>query len=571
MWHLCSDRGEAWPECTRGRGSTHEDAKHFGGICKGLTRAELAHLLLSEGGRFSRWLEATLFEGRMKRTPGRQPLEFMDLVDLEEPPSSSAPPGSLSGDEPTLVSEKPATVRGEWKVGRGSIPTDRGQAPWDGDGVPIGSVIDGKYRVVGELGRGGMGIVVHAHDEHLDRQVAVKLIQTDRATPAFRTRFLEEARAMARVNHRNVVQIYASGEYGEVPYFVMELVAGQTMAEWLESRKGTVDLGTAVRMLTAVCEGVSAIHAVDTLHRDIKPSNILLDANLRPRIADLGVSTFCRSGHPSRAEVVGTPAYMAPEIAFPMPQARATPRADVYSLGCVAYELLTGEPPFSAENDGERLVKHATSEVRPPSTLRLDLPPEFDRVLLRALAKDPNERTPTVEAFRRELLMASEEGREPIRILIVEDDEEFRQVLAFSLETAFPDAEFVSVSNGRAAIEALREHPASVAVLDLNLPDIDAREVTRRVRAMESARHMPIIILTGWGGPAEWKQLLLLGADRFLTKPVSLVDLVTSVRHSLRERLHMPEPASARPPFAAPSLCIPPTLPARTRPGTNPG
>jgi len=127
----------------------------------------------------------------------------------------------------------------------------------------------------------------------------------------------------------------------------------------------------------------------------------------------------------------------------------------------------------------------------------------------------------------------------------------------------------VAVSNGRAAIEALREHPASVVILDFNLPDIDAREVTRSLRAMESARHTPIVILTGWGGPAEWKQLLLLGADRFLTKPVSLDDLVTSVRHSLRDRLHARERLAANPPSTLPPIS-PLTLSVKTPARTNP-
>src|SRR5262249_48681056 len=144
------------------------------------------------------------------------------------------------------------------------------------DGIPVGSLIDGKYRVLGELGRGAMGVVVMAHDEALARRVAVKLVQSHLASPGFHQRFLEAGRALARVNHRNVVQVYACGEHGAVPYIVMELVTGSTLERWLAHQVGYVDIRTAVGILAAVCEGVSAIHAADTLHRDIKPSNILL-------------------------------------------------------------------------------------------------------------------------------------------------------------------------------------------------------------------------------------------------------------------------------------------------------
>src|SRR5260221_5049778 len=180
--------------------------------------------------------------------------------------------------------------------------------------------------------------------------------------------------------------------------------------------------------------------------------------------------------------------------------------------------------------------------ARPPSLSRFDLPAAFDRVLLTALAKDPRERTPTVEAFRRDLLIASEASPEPARILVAEDDEDFRDVLGVGLQTEFPDAEVVCVSSGRAALEALGMRLASVAILDLNMPDLGGLELTQLLRASEAARIMPIIVLTGSGGPAEWRKLLSFGADRFLVKPVSLDDLVTAVRHSLRDRSRTLDP-----------------------------
>jgi serine/threonine-protein kinase len=430
------------------------------------------------------------------------------------------------------------------------------------EAIPPGTLIDGKYRVQRELGRGAMGVVVLAHDETLDRDVAVKLVQSGLASPGFHLRFLEEAKAMARVNHQNVVQVYACGQHGTVPYIVMELVTGSTLEKWLARHEGRVDVATAVRILAAACEGVTAIHGADTLHRDIKPSNILLDEDMRPRIADLGVSTVFQSGRASRSEIVGTPAYMAPEVACPVSDEPPTERADLYSLGCVAYELLTGEPPFVAEDDQQYMMRHATVAPPLPSELRPDLPEAFDRVLLAALAKDPRERTASVEAFRRDLLIASGEGDEPVRILVAEDDDDFREVLRLGLRSEFPDAEVICVSNGRAALEALDGSSASVAILDLNMPDLGGFEVTQHLRASEASFSMPIIVLTGSGGPAEWRRLLSLGADHFLVKPVSLDDLVASVRHSVRTRHAKPEP----PPSASPAAPVPVTV---ARPGCS--
>ncbi|HEX3598041.1 MAG TPA: serine/threonine-protein kinase [Polyangiaceae bacterium] len=471
-------------------------------------------------------------------------LEPIELVDWDESPAGPNTASPASGDATTLCSESGVGIRDHDVAPLSEEPI------WDG--IPAGSLIDGKYRVLGELGRGAMGVVVLAHDETLARRVAVKLVQSHLASPGFHRRFLEEGRAMARLNHQNVVQVYACGEHGSVPYIVMELVTGSTLEKWMSHQIGYVDIAKAVSILTSVCEGLSAIHATDTLHRDIKPSNILLDEDLRPRIADLGVATVFRSRRASRPEIVGTPAYMAPEIAFPLNDEPPTHLADVYSLACVAYELLTGQLLFQGADDRESLLKHATEPVRPPSELRPGLPPAFDRVLLRALSKDPHERTPSVDEFKRDLLIASGSYDEPVRIVVAEDDDAFREVLGHGLRAEFPDAEIVCVGTGRDALEVLRERAASVAILDLNMPDLGGFEVTQTLRDNEVLQAMPIIVLTGSGGPAEWRRLLSLGADKFLVKPVSLDDLVAAVRSSVKARHSISETPSTRTPAKPP-------------------
>jgi serine/threonine-protein kinase len=381
-----------------------------------------------------------------------------------------------------------------------------------------------------------MGVVVMAHDERLDRDVAIKVIRADAGDSNFSTLFQLEARAMARVNHRNVVPIYASGEYEGVPYFVMELVRGRTLEEFLEQADRKVPIETATQILMQVCEGVAAIHAANTFHRDIKPSNILVGTDLRAAVTDFGVAMIADGQKSRRTEMAGTPTYMAPEVAFPVPDQVPTAAMDVYSLACVAYELFTGHPPFVADTQNQVMLKHATVAPTPPTEHRPDLPAAFDRVILDALAKDPAGRTQSIEAFKKALESATKTASDPLRILIAEDDADFRGVLEVAMSEEFEGAEIESVENGLLALSALGARPASVTILDLNMPGLDGIEVTKRIRALDESRGMPIIVLTGSGGPAEWRQLSSMGADRFLVKPVSLNDLVSAVRHSLVER-----------------------------------
>jgi len=408
------------------------------------------------------------------------------------------------------------------------LAQDAGPAP--------GTVIGKVYRVLGPLGAGAMGVIVLAHDESLDRRVAIKFIRPAVLDGKLREQFTAEARAMARVSHPNVLQIHAFGEHGDAPYFVMEFVEGQTVAQWLAKAGSPPELDAALAILDGTCQGVAAIHAADTIHHDIKPSNILLDARLCPRVADLGVAAICRGNQRSRPEVVGTPHYMAPEVVFQRElDATLRARADVYSLGCVAYELLTGRPPFDATR-GRIFLQHATTPAPPPSSRRPGLPAALDDVILRALVKDPVARTPTAQAFRRELHAARYGDGEPVRILVAEDHDDFREALDVVLAMEFPHAELESYADGQSALEAFERQRPSVAILDLRMPGLDGMQLTSLFRARDPDAKIPIIILTASGGPAEWRRLSEMGATRFLVKPVVLDDVVSLVRRSLHER-----------------------------------
>jgi serine/threonine protein kinase len=379
-----------------------------------------------------------------------------------------------------------------------------------------------------------MGVVFCALDRALERKVAIKLIRVSSRPEDFKKRFLLEARAMALISHPNVIAIYAFGEHEANPFIVMELVNGETLERWLEGQGPKPDLDAVLRILNQICLGVTAIHVAGRVHRDLKPSNVLLDQQLRARVSDFGLAVRSLDGALAR-EVVGTPGYIAPEILFGK-SAGATAQSDLYSLACIAYELLTGSPPFSADESVVLGVLHATAAVPKPSSLRPDLPKALDDVLLSALAKDPGQRTTSVELFRRALIEARNDSLEPTRILVAENDVDFLEILELVLRGEFPGADIECVADGRSAIEAFDRQPASVVVLDLQMPHFDGIAVTAMLRARASANMVPIIVVTASGGPKEWRILTELGADRFLVKPVNLDDLVSTIRRAARER-----------------------------------
>jgi len=409
----------------------------------------------------------------------------------------------------------------------------------------IGDVVGG-YRILGELGRGSMGVVLEAFDLQLHRKVAIKFVNSSTFDESARQHFVREARAMALVNHPNVLAIHSFGQHGSVPYFVMELVEGQTVEGWLERSDGHAVLDESLAILNDVCQGVSAIHAAGTVHCDLKPSNVLLDHELRVRVADLGLATPYVEGDVTKV-IAGTPEYMAPELAFESGKP-ASKSSDIYALGCMAYEMLTGALPFDGRSALAIMVQHATEQPVLPSRRHPGLPVAFDDVLLKALQKRPEDRYASADQFRRALKEARAESVEPVRILVAEDDPDFRDLLALKLSMEFPDADIVCVDNGADLVAAFDQKIASVVMIDLQMPKLDGVAVTATLRARPEAQNVPIIVMTASGGPQEWKLLSSLGADRFLVKPVNLDDVVGTLRNAVRERASTPPaaPTAAR-------------------------
>jgi len=252
-----------------------------------------------------------------------------------------------------------------------------------------------RYRLEDSLGRGGMGEVWRGTDELLGQPVAIKLLHPFLTGEAAADRFRMEAKAESLVHDPHVIEVHDFGADEHGLFLVMELVDGNSVADELAAH-GAMDPDRAADIVAQAAAGLAAAHEQGVIHRDIKPGNLLLTTDGTVKIADFGIARLACD--PAAAltvtgEIVGTSHYLAPERALGRP---AGPPADVYSLGCVGYQLVTGEPPFRADAPAAVAYQHVDTEPVPPGELRPDLSTAFEEFLLRMLAKDPADR-PTAQ------------------------------------------------------------------------------------------------------------------------------------------------------------------------------
>ncbi len=270
----------------------------------------------------------------------------------------------------------------------------------------LADVLAGSYELEGEIGRGGMGIVFSARDVKLRRRVAIKVLPPELAfREEIRKRFTREAQTAARLSHPHIVPIHAVGEEAGLVYFVMGFVDGESLAARLRRRE-RLPVEETRRIMKETADALGLAHAMSVIHRDIKPDNILLEGTRRrvmvtdfgiaKALSDIGSGTLTGTG-----VAIGTPAYMSPEQASGEREIDA--RSDIYSLGVVAYEMLTGEVPFKAPTVAGILLKQVTQPVPNVRDTRPDCPEDLVATVMRCLDKEPENRWPTADALRRAL------------------------------------------------------------------------------------------------------------------------------------------------------------------------
>ncbi|MFO0821548.1 MAG: protein kinase [Gemmataceae bacterium] len=258
------------------------------------------------------------------------------------------------------------------------------------------------YRIEGELGRGGMGVVYKAQHLALKRMVALKMIRGSGAGASELARFRTEAEALARLQHPHIVQIHEVGEFGGDPYFSLEFVPGGTLLGKLAREPQPP--ANAARLVETLARAIGAAHAAGIIHRDLKPANVLLTAAGEPKVTDFGLAKRLGedSGQTRTGQVMGTPSYMAPEQAAGRADA-AGPAADIYALGAILYECLTGRPPFQGASVSETLEQVRTQEPVPPRRLVGQIPRDLETVCLKCLEKETTRRYMTCEDLADDL------------------------------------------------------------------------------------------------------------------------------------------------------------------------
>jgi eukaryotic-like serine/threonine-protein kinase len=284
------------------------------------------------------------------------------------------------------------------------------------------------YEVLGELGRGGMGVVYKARQTQLKRIVALKMILTGiHRDQEMVNRFNTEAQAVARFHHPNIVQIFEIGTLEGIPFFSLEYIEGGSLAEYLKGRSPSAREGAA--LIEQLARAVDDAHRKGIIHRDLKPANVLLSpkkkspeedlkglkrplAEYIPKITDFGLAkNLAAQSNTARGKLMGTPSYMAPEQAGGLAAGQVGAAADVYALGAILYELMTGRPPFLAGTPIDTVLLLTTTAPEPPRSLRPDLSRDLEAICLKCLAKTPRERYPSALALADDLQRYLEGGK----------------------------------------------------------------------------------------------------------------------------------------------------------------
>jgi len=423
----------------------------------------------------------------------------------------------------------------------------------------------GSYRVLDRLGVGGMGVVFRAEHVRMRRHVAVKVLPLgpDQDQRILR-RFLTEIRAIAQLQHPNIVAAFDAGEIGSpdantpvLHFFVMEYVPGQDLEEYIQDN-GPQSPAKACDLMHQVASALAEAHNHNLVHRDIKPSNIRVTPEGQAKLLDFGLARHFHTGVTEPGVLLGTVDYMAPEQ---VQDAHGVDiRADLYALGGTLYWCLTGQPPFPSSGN---IVRELTARVNqePPSVRakRPDVPEELDAVIRRLMALSPEDRYATPQAvmgallpflrpdLRDHLLLplggpgtdrhltelegtaASTNAR---RILVVDDQREIRAFCRCVLQAEgflCDEAE-----GGLAALEAANANAYDLIVLDIDMPDMQGTEVCRRLRENPPSPHLKVLMVSGSNNVDTMAKMLLAGADDFVTKPFSVVQLQGRIKASLR-------------------------------------
>ena len=393
-----------------------------------------------------------------------------------------------------------------------------------------GELLDGVYEIMQLLGRGGMGQVFEAHDHLLNRRVAIKAAWPNPLSPPLRN----EARALAAFQHPSLVGVHTLGEHRGIDYLVMERIYGVSLTQHAATRwEGAQQFSPAevVQIVLPAAEGLSVVHRAGLVHRDIKPDNIMLTPAQRVVLMDFGLvlPQFDVNG---QQRVAGSPPYMAPEALLNTSEPGNGHLVDIFGLGVVAYELLTGFRPYAGMTIREVIESHEKGGLRPLGELRPDCPSTLTQAVHEMLNPDPRLRVQSAEAAAWQLRVtqerrpASEPSAQPhddsLSVLIVDDDVDLAKILTFYVRQIVPGANIRVAHDGEAALREVQDDEPDVMLLDLHMPRMNGVEVCMQLRGEGLAESCSIVSVSAGAQEHDVQLLHQLGIHHFLEKGSNL-------------------------------------------------
>ncbi len=399
--------------------------------------------------------------------------------------------------------------------------------------LAIGEVVADVYEVRALLGSGGMGEVYEAHDRVLGRRVALKVVRSNIA-PDY---LLREGRALAAIHHPGIVAVHTMGMHRGVPFLVLERIRGLSLDRLVDDRRARGErypLSEALDLLVSIADALAVVHKAGLAHRDVKPGNVMLAPGGRVVLMDFGLvlPDADRAGH---RHIAGSLLYMPPEALTGEMAEGTAGLGDVYALGVLAYELLTGIAPFDGEEPAA-LYRAKTRRPQPRAReYRPDLPAEVDDLVAQLMAPDAHERPQGVEAVLWQLRavrarVGSGGDPRPFSVLVVDDDPDMRAALGLYVRSAVPDAEIEEAPDGRQALRSVRRSVPDLCLLDLDLPDMNGIEVCMLLRGMHLGDACMIVSVSGRATRADVELLQQLGVQSLEKGPSLMAELATLVR-----------------------------------------
>jgi len=409
--------------------------------------------------------------------------------------------------------------------------------------LQLDAEIIGHFKVLELLGHGAMASVYRAFDTSLERDVALKIPDVKYGdNPSFKARFDHEARAMARLRHRNIVQIYSVGEYQGRSYLALEYIKGPSLAKILEDR-GRIDIDEALEYVLQICDAMECAHQANIVHRDLKPGNILVESSGRVLVADFGISKIM-SGDTKEETItfVGTPVYMSPEQCG---EGKLDQRTDIYSLGVILYEMIVGHPPFNGASPAEIIKSHLMETPGFPTEQGKELPPNIVKILRKMLAKDPEQRYPDICSLRREIEMwkkwaeAKSAGAKqdtlvnesaPVVLALIP-----QKILLGAVTAALNNIEhrMVVVANAAELLSKLSNLPAKMAILSHEPGKSGVFRVAEKIRESEKNSDVQLMLLSHGISRGEVETAFVCGVNDIIAEPFDPSVLISKLESAL--------------------------------------